>query len=211
MNRNMLDYLMSKVERGRDMRRGDFNGGSGDMRDMNNSRDRERNRGNVEFQGNMDFNNQGYGPMDGSPYLNHWNEDMMHDSRRGMRSMGRRDGTDHHSVPQLTKSDMMRWKQMMRNADGTQGPHYDMQQVMNAAQKIELDFERHDIDEKEFCMAMNMMYSDYCKVARRFVSPDKEMMFFAEMAKAFLCDPDGPEPAEKLALYYNFIVDAQSL
>ena len=65
-----------------------------------------------------------------------------------------------------------------------------------------------EYSEREFCMAVNMMYSDYCKVAKRFVAPDKEIMFFAELAKAFLDDADGPEPSEKLALYFHCIVDA---
>ena len=109
--------------------------------------------------------------------------------------------------PRLSKNDMHNWKQIMENEDGTHGPHYDISQVMNAADKIGISFDEGHFDEKEFCMAMNMMYSDYCKIAKKYVSPDKELMFFAELAKAFLCDKDGPKPYEKLALYYNCIVD----
>jgi hypothetical protein len=103
---------------------------------------------------------------------------------------------------------MHRWKQMMENEDGSQGPHYDMQQIMAVADKMDLRFEETDFDEKEFCLAVNMMYSDYCKVAKKFVAPDKELMFFAELAKAFFDDEDGPGAREKLALYYHCIVDA---
>jgi hypothetical protein len=138
-----------------------------------------RGSGNVDFEGSMDFRR---------------------DSKSDMRDY--RDG----SKMRLSKTDIHHWKQMMENEDGTRGPHYDMQQIMQAVEKLDIRFDEYS--EREFCMAVNMMYSDYCKVAKRFVAPDKEMMFFAELAKAFLDDADGPEPSEKLALYYHCIVDA---
>lgn len=211
MNKATFDYLMDRADRRRDRRdsrdyedgrrgrrdmrdyedgrRGRSRGGNrgGGRRDRRDSRDYEdgrdyedyedgrdyRGRGNVDFEGTMDFADRDYG-----------------------KSLS------------LSKADMHQWKQMMQNEDGTHGPHYDMQQIMSVAEKMDIDFDKDEFDEKEFCMAINMMYSDYCKVAKKYVSPDKELMFFAELAKAFLCDEDGPGPSEKLALYYNCIVDA---
>jgi hypothetical protein len=150
-------------------------------------RDYRSSRGNVEFEGNMDF-------RDSEDYA----RDGRYDSRGDYRDYGR--------MPRLSKTDIHHWKQMMENEDGTRGPHYDMQQIISAADKIGVKFD--EFDEKEFCIAVNMMYSDYCKVAKKYIAPDKELHFFAELAKAFLDDEDGPEASEKLALYFHCIVDA---
>ncbi len=52
---------------------------------------------------------------------------------------------------------------------------------------------------------MNMMYSDYCRVANKYGSGMSD--FYAYMAKAFLFDKDAPSPKEKLAAYYHSIVE----
>ena len=49
---------------------------------------------------------------------------------------------------------------------------------------------------------MNAMYSDYCKVAKRYGVDRPE--FFAEMAKAWLEDKDAVP--NKAAMYYDCIV-----
>ena len=51
---------------------------------------------------------------------------------------------------------------------------------------------------------MNMMYSDYYDVAQKFGVNVTE--FYAELARAFLMDKDGPGPEEKLCAYYRCIV-----
>lgn len=110
-----------------------------------------------------------------------------------------------HQEMKLTKEDMHHWKQKMRNEDGTKGEHYDMQQIMHAVEKLGIKMQ--GFDEKELCLVVNMLYSDYCKVVKKYVPIDKELMFYVDMAKAFLDDADGPKPSEKLALYYYCIVD----
>ena len=55
----------------------------------------------------------------------------------------------------------MNWKHNLENADGTRGPHFNMEQVMEAAKAVGIRFE----------------------------------------------DDDGPEPSEKLALYYYCIAE----
>lgn len=200
MDGRTLDYLMSKMESRRDKRN------SKDFEDSRNMADsRYGGKGSVDFEGSMDFNK--------SKHPDDWGTDGRYDSRdsrnsndgNDYRRYDSRDMRDYHNVPRLTKSDMHRWKLMMENEDGTRGPHYDMQQIMSVAHKIGVRFD--EFSEKEFCMAVNMMYSDYCKMAKNYVSSDKELMFFAELAKAFLDDEDGPEPSEKLALYFHCIVD----
>jgi hypothetical protein len=104
----------------------------------------------------------------------------------------------------LSKSDMKHWKKMLENSDGSRGEHYGMEQITQIAQKMDIRFDEYS--EKEFCMAVNMMYSDYAHVIKKYIPPERELHFCAELAKAFLEDQDGPEPSEKLALYYHCIV-----
>jgi hypothetical protein len=140
-------------------------------------------------------------------------EDMFdnEDGRRGVRGSGRRDRADNRDFEdgkklKLTKSDMHEWKRMLENADGTMGPHYDMQQIMSVAKEHDIKFK--DFTEAELCMVTNMMYADYCRALKKFVEHDKILDCCICLAKAFLEDEDGPEPAEKLALYYHCIVNA---
>lgn len=45
------------------------------------------------------------------------------------------------------------------------------------------------------------------EVNKPYVSPERECHYYVELAKAFLEDDDGPEPSEKLALYYYCIAE----
>lgn len=193
MDRRVMDYLVSKM----DSRRGVRGSGRRDRRDYEDGRDYEDNR---------DYE-------DGNDY---------EDSRRGVRGSGRgdrrdyedgrrrfsyEDGRDYHNKElRLTKSDMHEWKRTLENADGTRGPHYDMQQIMAVAEKHDMKFK--DFSEAELCMATNMMYADYCHALKKFVEHDKLLECCMCLAKAFLEDEDGPEASEKLALYYHCIVNA---
>ena len=195
MNKQTFDYLMRRADgrRGRDRRdMRDYEDGrrGRDRRDRADRRDRRDNRDYEDERDYRDYEDdyRGRGSVD-------FEGSMDFDER------------DYGHTLRLSKADMHHWKQMMENEDGTHGPHYDMQQVMDVAEKLGINFEQDEFTEKEFCVAVNMMYSDYCRVAKKYVSPDREIMFFAELAKAFLCDEDGPGPSEKLALYFNCIVD----
>lgn len=105
----------------------------------------------------------------------------------------------------LNKKDIQTWKRKMMNADGSHGEHFDMQQIMSAAEKLGIKFKEYD--EKELCITANMLYSDYCEVFKSLVPKDKEDVVYTKMAQAFLEDEDAPEGSEKLALYYYCIVD----
>lgn len=105
----------------------------------------------------------------------------------------------------LNKKDIQTWKRKMMNADGSHGEHFDMQQIMSAAEKLGIKFKEYD--EKELCITANMLYSDYCEVLKSIVPKDKEDIVYTKMAQAFLEDEDAPEGSEKLALYYKCIVD----
>ena len=133
------------------------------------------------------------------------------DERRGVKGSGRRrDMSDfandfHHKPLKLTKSAMYEWKHNMQNTDGTKGEHFSAEQVEEAAQKLGIKYD--EFSEKEFCLATNMIYSDYGHVIRRAVGPEKELIVCADMAKAYLDDPDGLDPSEKLAVQYYCMVN----
>lgn len=170
--------------------------------DMNMSRsydDRDYERGGRDYR-DMDYERGGRG--------DHRGGGDYRDYRGGDYDYADRDydyDYNMHQEMKLTKEDMHHWKQKMRNEDGTKGEHYDMQQIMHAVEKLGIKMQ--GFDEKELCLVVNMLYSDYCKVVKKYVPIEKELMFYVDMARAFLDDADGPEPSEKLALYYYCIVD----
>jgi hypothetical protein len=135
------------------------------------------------------------------------NDYGMHDMR------GRDYGADYDmrdygkmEYGKMSHEDIEKWKKHMKNQDGTMGEHFKKEQVMQAARQIGVNPEEYG--EHIFPLVMNMMYSDYCAVAKKFGldRPD----FYAELAKAFLNDKDfGGEPEEKVYLYYKCIAEQE--
>lgn len=113
-------------------------------------------------------------------------------------------GDDHFrestKMMEFTEGDAKEWTANMQNADGTTGPHWTMDQTSAVADASGIP---HDIPRWAWGVAMNMMYSDYYDVARKFGVNVPE--FYAELARAFLMDKDGPEPTKKLMEYYEHI------
>lgn len=111
---------------------------------------------------------------------------------------------DYGKPKMFSHKDMETWKSMMKNEDGTRGVHFRGEQVKHACEKAGIDCE--EFGEDIFCLAMNMMYSDYCKVAKKYGVDMPE--YYADLAKAFLRDKDfDGKPEEKLYLYYKAIVE----
>lgn len=88
------------------------------------------------------------------------------------------------------------WVAQMQNSDGTKGEHFKPEHVEQLRSA-----HCPDCGRVEFWAAMNMMYSDYCEVAKK-MNVDKPE-FYAHMAKAFLKDEDAGE--EKLAKYMQYV------
>lgn len=130
-----------------------------------------------------------------------YRDDMPYDDGR-YRDMPRMD----YGEMKLSKRDMQEWKRGLDNADGTVGEHFkDMQQILNVAQQQGVQYKHYD--EKDLCLTVNMLYSDYCEALRSFIPPDRELPAYVRMAKAFLEDEDAPKGKEKLYLYYKCIVE----
>lgn len=90
------------------------------------------------------------------------------------------------------------WMAELQNEDGTTGPHWTYEQVRQAMSQKGLQG-----DPIEYYVVMNMMYSDYCGVAKKLGV--NKLDFYTEMSKAFLQDKDAPD--DKLARYYECIVN----
>lgn len=144
----------------------------------------------------------------------------MSDGRRGVKGTGpygiggrrhyprrdraRNDGDDEPM--HLSRRDMSEWKRSLENADGTQGAHFDAQQIEQAIEA--LGIRPRGYDEKTLCMTANMLYSDYCEVLKQFIPREKEALIYVKLAKAFLDDDDAAvQGNEKLAAYYYIVCD----
>lgn len=185
-------------------------------------------RGNIEYRGDMEYTDgrrgvKGTGRygIGGSRYYGdrarerdycgeEWEDDDMYDydyedyARGGRR--GRRDG-HHEEDLHLTKRDIQDWKRKMQNADGSIGEHFDGQRIKEMAERLGIKYK--DFDEKELCLTVNMLYSDYCEALKGVIPPEKELMVYVKLAKAFLEDDDfDGDGSEKLALYYYCIADS---
>lgn len=116
------------------------------------------------------------------------------ESKSGQMEKGHGSGKSVEPIDQETAEE---WTSKMHNADGTRGPHWSMEQTKQVMQQRNIN-----VDPIEFFVAMNMVYSDYSKVAK--THGVNSVDFYADFAKAFLEDKDANP--EKLALYYECIV-----
>lgn len=99
-------------------------------------------------------------------------------------------------VMPMTRETAMEWMQSLENADKTRGPHWDMSKTNTVMAQNKLSG-----DPVEWFVALNLMYSDYCEVAKKMGVNNLD--FYVCMAKAFLSDDDA-QPG-KLERYYQFI------
>lgn len=126
--------------------------------------------------------------MQGNPYVG--------DELRGRseRMMGHASG---YGGGKLDKRTAEEWARQMQNADGTTGAHWTMENTEQVMKQYNIT-----CDPAEFFAAMNMMYSDYCEVFKKFGV--NKLDFYAEMAKAFLDDDDAVK--DKIGAYYEYVV-----
>lgn len=118
------------------------------------------------------------------------------------------DGAPRGVDMRLRKRDYEEWKHALMNADGTHGEHFDKHQIEKTAEQMGIKY--RDYDEKDLCMTVNMLYSDFCEVIKQIrpdLPPEKEVIAYTKMAQAWLEDKDASaKGSEKLALYYYCIV-----
>ena len=145
------------------------------------------------------------------PYGGHYPYEMYdfggYDYARGRGGRGRRDyGEDEEKMEygKMSKNDYKEWGKMLENADGSRGEHFQKDHIEQLARQMGVDV--HSLGGIEvFAMTMNMMYADYCAVAKKYGVDRPE--FYADLAKGFLHDKDYKgKPEEKLWLYYKCVV-----
>lgn len=204
MNRFVKDMLMAQSRRGGDGRN-PYGSRGGYVTSRSPRRDRDMDdygmpKGDYRrYSGAMppmrDYDDYDMrGDMRGRDYADHVMD-------YGMRDYGEME------YGKLSHKDIENWKRHLKNQDGTMGEHFKKEQVMQSARQIGVNPEEYG-NEHIFGLVMNMMYSDYCAVAKKFGldRPD----FYAELAKAFLNDKDfGGEPEEKVFLYYKCIAEQE--
>lgn len=86
----------------------------------------------------------------------------------------------------------------MENTDDTTGQHWPMEQTTAVMRAHGLHY-----DPAVWYAAMNMIYSDYFKTAKKHGVNTVE--FFADMTDAFLDDKDAGTPEEKISAYYHCV------
>lgn len=107
----------------------------------------------------------------------------------------------------MTQEDLEKWKKQLQNSDGSRGEHWRKDQLIPVVKQMGVDLQKvGGID--VFVMAVNMMYADYCAVAKKYGVDRPE--FYVELAKAFLTDKDFEgKGEEKIWLYYKCIVEKE--
>lgn len=194
----------------------------GGHRMMRGGHEYDRGQGRYEFEGRGEYDSSRYDMHYAEPeyderyYPDYGRKPMMRGddyyeyrdyARRRRDSRGRymRDRGEY-DCEYFTKHDADGWKRAMINEDGSRGEHFSKDQVMQYAKQVGAKLD--ECGELAFCLAMNMMYSDYCLVAKKYGFDRPEA--YAELAKAFLDDKDfDGEPEEKLYLYYKCIVEKE--
>ncbi len=123
-----------------------------------------------------------------------------------MMDYGRRDYGEKE-YGKMSHEDMKKWEKDLMNRDGTRGAHFSKEHIDQFSRSLGIDVSSlGGVDIVR--MTANMMYSDYCDVAKKFGVDRPE--FYVSMAKSFLDDKDfHGKPEEKLWLYYKCIAEKE--
>lgn len=159
-----------------------------EMRDRNivNIRDYQDRR-NIGFRQNRMEDDEDEEELEMRQYGRRYEPDrpkMHHGSeRRQEHTMGHSEG--HGGGEHLTREEAEEWVDGMHGADGSKGGRWKLPEIKQYAGNFGIQGEEKII---EFFAVMNAMYTDYCKVAKKF-GVDK-VEFYADLAKAFMDDKD---------------------
>lgn len=104
----------------------------------------------------------------------------------------------------LTREKADKWVQHMESDDpkAPRGGVFTYEDAKRLAADRDIPTEGQDLI--DFYAALNMVYSDYSKVAHEYGVDNDD--YYADLACAFLYDRDGKRPSEKLAAYYMYVV-----
>lgn len=207
--KGQMDYNRQRGNYGREMEYDSADYGRESMRD---GRRMSRNRDYDRYGGNYDTSSRGRDSRERreeypSGYMSGYNYDRreMPRERRENRE-GRSyedwddiDEDDRHKA-KLNDYNPREWAKEMQNADGSSGAHWSMEDTETVRKTRNIN----DCKPEDFWIAMNMMYSDYQGVAKKYGIDKPE--FYADMARGFLTDKDSKQGREKLEAYYGYVV-----
>lgn len=91
----------------------------------------------------------------------------------------------------------------MENEDGTKGPHWTVEETTSVANQMGINLKSEKHNKWDWFVAMNMIYSDFYKAVVA-MTGSANTKYFAELAKAWLCDKDISEG--KMWHYYVYIL-----
>lgn len=92
----------------------------------------------------------------------------------------------------------------MENEDGTKGPHWTVEETTSVANQMGINLKSEKHNKWDWFVAMNMIYSDFYKAVVA-MTGSANTKYFAELAKAWLCDKDISEG--KMWHYYVYILN----
>lgn len=119
---------------------------------------------------------------------------MMGESRQHEQMQMGMSESKHMDLDQMSAE---QWMRNMEKEDGSKGPKWTKEQVKPYMAQV-----GYHGPEYKFWAVMNALYSDYCKIAKKYGVDRPE--YYAELTKAWLEDKDANP--EKAGLYYKYIV-----
>lgn len=103
----------------------------------------------------------------------------------------------------LSREKAEKWVRRMQGDDPkSHGEMWTYEDAKRLAEERDLPTEGQDM--VDFYVALNMVYNDYCKVAKEHGVDTEE--YYADLAQAWLYDRDGKPPTEKLMAYKQYVV-----
>lgn len=108
---------------------------------------------------------------------------------------------EKHGKKHLTEQTAKEWVDSMENPEDKSKPgeHWNMAQTTQVLKQMKLPY-----DPVEFYAVMNMMYSDYFGVAKKY-GQSTNTDFFVDMTKAWLDDSDTAAGDKKTEMYYSIV------
>lgn len=133
-------------------------------------------------------------------YGRRYNPDRMsaYEAPQKRQEMGHSEGyeDDEH----LTREQAEKWVHAMKSEDGKTGARWPYEEIKRYAANFGIQGEEQVV---EFFAIMNALYTDYCKVAKKY-GVDKTD-FWGDLAKAFIHDKDAK--SGKVKMYYECIAE----
>ena len=104
----------------------------------------------------------------------------------------------------LTKEELEEWKKkLLKEVDEKEKQFFTKEHIGQKARQMGVEMK--DYNEEELVVTTAMVYTDYCKTAKKYIG--NNMDFFIEIARDWLEDKDSElKGGEKLAVYYDCII-----